>query len=408
MTTGPHEQPFEVELRSSLQAFRTALAEATAAIGAEVTRPQKLGRQLGLDKSLAWHLSKILTEDDAVAAIPHLPGKSGMRITLQSLAEAGVSADALHRLREANEQFDRVVDVHCGDRATLKMMLGHLDAGNGHAAVDETQRKKLFEGASAVWGVQAETQVSAHFVAPSAGDSDRLDFATVSGLLGFRRLRQDAAWAIASVRNYADDGSPRPAEAFEPLDRSVAPGEAPLLREFCSDPPPELRVVPGPPGVTRYELVEGPVGNTAACDCISGWLSRSWVSPWRTEDDRFGEHLVQLSTPVKLVVHDLFVHRDVPFSLPPRTLLYSQLPGGPVYPQCGRDRGQLPLREDVIELGTPPDVIIPELPRHRRITDAVFARLDGTAADFVGYRLKLRFPPIPTVAVFRHELPARP
>jgi hypothetical protein len=188
----------------------------------------------------------------------------------------------------------------------------------------------------------------------------------------------------------------------------VGPGEAPLLAEFCSQPPPALRIAPGPPGVTRYEIVEGPVGNTATCTAISAWVWRAGVSPWRTETDRFGEHFVHLSTPVKLLVHDLFVHRDVPFSLPPQADLYSQLPGGPVFPAGGRDRGRLPLANGVIDLGSgPPDAVAPEVPRYQTMIERVCERLGHPAAEFAGFRLRLPYPPIPALAVLRHELPRR-
>ena len=39
-------------------------------------------------------------------------------------------------------------------------------------------------------------------------DPEILDFATVTGLADLRRLRSDVPWAVASVRQYNDDGTP--------------------------------------------------------------------------------------------------------------------------------------------------------------------------------------------------------
>ena len=55
-----------------------------------------------------------------------------------------------------------------------------------------------------------------------------------------------------------------------------------------------------------------------------------------------------------------------------------------------------------------PDVIAPELPRYGRMVETVFQRLGFTATDFVGYRLKIAYPPIPATALFRHVLPEKP
>ena len=41
------------------------------------------------------------------------------------------------------------------------------------------------------------------------------------------------------------------------------------------------------------------------------------------------------------------------------------------------------------------------MPRYRQLVETVFERLGHSATDFAGYRLRMRFPPIPTLAVFR-------
>ncbi len=231
--------------------------------------------------------------------------------------------------------------------------------------------------------MQVRAQVSSHFVTPASSGNGQLDLTVVSALFDFRRLRQDVPWAVASAQSYGDDGSPLPVPMYEPIDPTVAPGEAPLMREFCSDPPPTLRIAPGERGVTRYEIIEGPVGKTAALTCVTGWMSRGTVTAWRTEHDRYGEHSASLTTPAELIILDLFVHRDAGLRMPPTPHLYSLLPGGPVYPSCGHDRGQLPLREPLIHLGAcPPDLVTPEVRRYRQLVQAVADRLKCTLKDF--------------------------
>ena len=95
--------------------------------------------------------------------------------------------------------------------------------------------------------------------------------------------------------------------------------------------------------------------------------------------------------------------------MPPTAHLYSLLPGGPVYPSCSRDRGQLLLREPLIHLGAwPPDLVTPEVPRYRQLVQFVANRLNCTLKDFEGYRIKMRYPPVPALALLRHELPEKP
>lgn len=397
--------PFEEDLRAAVQGVRGALAEIVAAADVDATKPQQMARDVGLDKSLSWKLSRILNEEDAVATALHLPGKAGLRIVLRSFEKAGASEQSLNALRNAVSDFDRMIEVHCGDRETLELMLGHLRR-DGQAQHDEALRKKSFQGNSAIWGVQARVHIAAQFAAPSASDPDVLDFATVSGLVDFRRLRSEVPWAVASVRQYSDDGTVKPVDQWEPIDQSMGSGEVPLLREFSTHPPPNVRVAPGLPGITRYEIVEGPVGNTGVTTCLTGWIDREVAVRHRTESDRFGEHVVSINTPAELLIFDLFVHRDIGFNMPPQLLLYSQLPGGPLYPKGGRDRGILPLREEIIRLGEgPPDMVTPEIPRYHVIMEQAMRRLRDDPSKYMGFRLKLRYPPIPTMAVYRHTLP---
>ena len=56
--------PFEEHLRTSVQGLRGAFAEVMAAIDIDATKPQQMARQVGLDKSLSWKLSRILGEED--------------------------------------------------------------------------------------------------------------------------------------------------------------------------------------------------------------------------------------------------------------------------------------------------------------------------------------------------------
>src|SRR5262249_42977063 len=154
-------------------------------------------------------------------------------------------------------------------------------------AREESHRKKLFQGASAIWGVKARAQVAAHFIAPADGGT--LDIAMACGLVDLRRLRSEVPWPVASVRQFAGDGAPQPNDVWEPVDPDLGQSDVPLMREFCSQPEPALRTAPGMAGATRYELVEGPVGNTAAVTCMTGWIHRRCVSRYRDEIERYGE-----------------------------------------------------------------------------------------------------------------------
>jgi hypothetical protein len=252
--------------------------------------------------------------------------------------------------------------------------------------------------------VQARVQLCVNAVAPAA-DSAWVDLAWLSGLVDFRRLRRDAVWAIASARKFADDGSPVALGKLRALDGTeLGSQRSPLLTEFCSKPLPDIRTRTESDGLIRYELKEGPVGITAATTCIIGLHGESFLRRTRAENDTIGEHAARLNTPVELLIHDLWVHRALAYALSPQVFLYGQMPGGPSYPASGREEGLLPLHERLQALGNPPDLVTPDWPQYPQLLRSTFDRLGWDLGEFHVFRLKLRYPPIPSLAVIRYPL----
>jgi hypothetical protein len=104
-------------------------------------------------------------------------------------------------------------------------------------------------------------------------------------------------------------------------------------------------------------------------------------------------------------VQDVLVHRELDFAREPHVCVYSQLPGGPQYPTAGPDAAMLPVPADVIDLGAgPPDLTMPEVDRYQEMAQVAAARLGCTLNDFFGFRYRLRYPPIPSLAVLSHTL----
>lgn len=395
---------FEAHAAQVVARVRTAFSETLASLGINAGKPQEASRKLNLDKNLTWKICRLVRDTNPLAAIPLIPGRAGLNILIDAFAKAEAPPDLIAEVRAATAEFDRMVEMHSGNRDTLQMMLGNLtDAGQQER--DEAHRKLSFRGNSAIWGAQARVQLCTNIIAPGS-DPNMADLAWMSGLIDFRRLRRDATWAMAAARKTTDDGSPMPVGEIRAIDPAFDGNDkAPLLGNFCSNPLPDIRINLGPDGVTRYELIEGPVGNTATATCIIGLYGRNFVRRRRAPEDTIGEHYARLYTPAETLIHDLFVHRDLAYALSPQILLYSQLPGTPSYPTAGRERGLLSVSDPIIQLGNPPDVVTTELPAYSRMMRSVFERISWRAEEFHGFRFKLRYPPIPTLAVWRYELP---
>lgn len=394
---------FPVDFERALQGLRGALTELLASIHEDPRAPQELSRRYGINKNLAWKVCKIINSTDVYACAQHVPGLGGIKILLRALEKGGAPAAELATVEAAMSRFERMIRVHVGDRANLELYVASVQPDGVHSAQLEPNRRMAYLGNSATWGVQARLGFSTRIVAPNKEESDRADFCTVGGLLGFRRLRPTASWPVLQIQTLSENLEMKH-DRFVPLDSSMPAGEPPLVREFCSDPLPATRSI-SEGDLTIHELCEGPVGNTAATDVVFGMIDRS-LAPVMGDDERsVGEHYSRIDTPVEILQFDLLIHRDLPFSLPPKLCTYSLLQGKLVFPLSENKRFHLPGTESVQELGgSPPIMASPHVPRYGRLIDMACDQLGHKLDDFRGFRMTLTYPPVPTIFVMHHQL----
>lgn len=397
---------FPDHARAVVRAVRGAFSELLTSIGADPQAPQDFGRQFGLNKNLAWKISKIVQTDDPSVALQQMPGASGIKIFLRTIERAGAAQSLLETARSAVRAYEDLIRVHSGDRATLEIMASELSQA-GRQQRDEFHRKLLFQGASYVWGAHARVILKVGIVGLGSRPG-LLDFASVNALLDFRRFRPDVTWVMATRRSRNDDGSDMATSASEAIDpRYNGADRAPLMADFCSQPLPALRRVVTPVA-TDFELVEGPVGNTGALTCVVGAIQRQ-IPYCRMPENEWGEHVAICDTPAELLIVDLFLHERLTFAIPPEAALYSELGAALPYPARGRERNSLPLNEPLQDLGTGPLLLAtPEVPRYRQMVQSVFDRLGWEPTQFHGFRMKMPYPACPTAFVLRYRLPETP
>lgn len=394
---------FPEHARTTARALRGTFAELLASVGADPRDPQSISQHLGLNKNLAWKLSKIVQADDPYVALEQMPGAAGIKIFLDSVERAGSPAPLLHTAREAINAYEALIRVHSGDRATLEMMWSELSP-SGKQQRDEQHRKMLFQGASYVWGAQARTLLKIGIVGPGKRDG-LLDIATLSGLFDFRRLRPSVPWVMVTRHLNNDDGTRMDSAVFEALDPAhEGVDRAPLVGEFCSTPLPELRAYTER-NRTSFELVDGPIGKTGELTCVCGTIQRN-LTAVQTPGNLWGEHTARIETPTELLILDMFFHESFNFAIPPEAVLYSEVGDSATALGASRDRRRLPLNEPLQDLGTDPlPIATPEVNVHGRIVRSMFDRMGWHPKDFHAFRMRIAYPAYPTALMLRYKLP---
>lgn len=397
--TIPETRRFEEHCRRSVQALQASLLELYRAVGADPGRPQDVSRQFKLNKNLTWKVARIIAAPDGFEAVPLIPGPGGLEILLSAMLRAEAPTDKLERVREAAKEFDRMVEVHAGDRNTLELV---LDSAGGERPM-ELSRKLAFRGNSGIWGIQAGVRVTSYIIAPNRDDSSKLDLAMLAGLTRIRRLRPVARWPVFQVREYNDDGSVTSRHRRESLEQHQGVSGQPwIIRSLCSETLPELHLTQR--GDTKiFELGEGPVGRTGESTCFFGFTDTAEVPRYRDASNSVGELVSSVSIPAETLLFDVFIHREMTEAMFPTTEMIGSISGSVE----GAGLLRLPLPETIRDLGLGAVIDTPLVDRYANGIGAVFERLDRDPREFRCLRLLVDYPPMSSRAIIRYDLPER-
>lgn len=403
-TSQPSQPAFEEHLTSAFQNLRRSLDEAITGLGVAASDPQDVARRLGVNRNLTWKVSKVVCSPDLYNALQHLPGGEGLDILMGAVHKAGGTAESISRVRQAQREFDSVIELHTGDRATLELILDSM-AGVGSMERLEQSRKLAFRGNSGVWGVQARVRATIVALAPNAGNPEMLDSCMCGGVFDFRRLRPNIRWPMFRPRWFHDDGTPWAHHpSAEALDPAYASASGPkLLGKFCSREGAGISLANDARG-QAYVFDDGPVGNVGATTCVFGTISRAVFPRYRTPEDAVGDLTTQILMPVETLIFDVVLHKDLAFQQP-EVIVRGHLDD----PGSGISGMNIPIGERVLELpGRPPVVATPLIPRYEELFDYVFARLGWDRRDFRVLRFSIAYPPMHSTIMLRFQLPPRP
>jgi len=405
---------FEAHCRDAVQNLRGALTALYQAVDADPTLPREVARQFQLDKSLTWKVARVINAKDSFEAIGHIPGASGLQILIRAMADAGADDEAVERVRGAIQAFDAMVEVHTGDRASLELMLDSM--GRSPSQRLERSRKLAFKGNSGIWGVQARVRLTCHILAPNPAMPHLLQSGLIGGMLDFRRLRPEQHWPLFRIHHYHDDGTPweqlgnttssaTTDGTAEPIGETQPGQPHGLIRAFCSGDMSTIMPVRDEQGTT-YLQHGGRVGKTGEVSCVIGQIDRVGVPRYRDEHNTVGELYSTITAPIETLLVDLLVHRSVAETIEPSVSLIGRPTGELDMSPLARTKTALPMSERLSSIGSgPPALASPLMPRYEELVALAFEQGGWDLREFVGLRLVMKHPPMPSSVVVRFDLP---
>jgi len=398
---------FEEDCHEVSDELRGALICLFDSVSADPMVPQDVSRRFKINRNLAWKIARILKANGSLEAFRHIPGADGMEIMLKKMDAAGADPESIKNIRDAMLAFDKMVEVHVGDRATLELVLDSMAPRSSDQL--ETSRKLAFRGNSGIWGIQAKTRLTTVMMAPNPDEPSLIDSVQLMGYFGFRRFRSAVCCPLLMPHSWSVvDGTPTKVElAREALDPDATDTDGlHLMEEFCSGDLPQIASVNS--GMAqRYRLARGPIGNLGAFDLVAGDVMRRHVPRYADASNHTGEQSTSIVAPIENLVFDMIVHRDLAFALDPTVLTY----GKEWEPGCAPEELEdiaLPMNDEVSRLsGSPPVVTTPLVPRYSEMIDRVWERMAWNPKDFRGIRLHMKYPPLDSTVMLRFPLPMR-
>ena len=315
MALRPHPPDLDCQFRDQaaavLQRLRGALAAVVAAIppAGSLANAAGLQRALKIDRKLSWKVFKVIRAGEPLSAGPHVPGPANLADFLRAAAKHGVPSDLIAAAASAGEDFQRVVEAHAGDRTTFDSMIDGLTEPESDQ-INLQHKRSAFRANRHIWGVQAQTHLYSVIVQPSHDDPERVSIAVIQGYRDLQRLRPGGSLVIGRVSLTDDQG-----KVFEVNRRPLDPGVSTssgiaLIRDFCSQPVPELRTVKTPTGIVYCELKSNGLGKRSAVTLVHGYSMCPTLPRRRAPGNEMFGTTVRVQFPCEVLVSDLLVRRD--------------------------------------------------------------------------------------------------
>ncbi len=382
---------FQRDLAAALDALQRNLAGALRELGIAEPRGVDIQRALGIDKTLAWKLSRFCTTAEPLAGVSHLPGEAALSLAIDSLAnQRGASETVIDQLREAAASVRDVIARHSSDRRAAQVLLDSLPGASRDTA-SLRHRRDAFHAQAFLLGVRARVQAQCTIFWPS-DDPGRLDAATIGCLLGLVRNREALPWIVGRSGRPATVTDPqRPVR--RPIDDQAASAHRglPLLGDFSSPGISLTRVPTTDPYVEELELAPGPVGDLAAVDCVVGErLDR--VMPLRT--DRALSISTRARTPSERHVLDVYIHESCAPEAAPQVSVFHEV-NGPVWRyEDAPPHARLAFDPHLTTATQPTAQDAEHTLAH--VSEHAFERLGLTPKQFVRWRAEVRYPAVPS------------
>lgn len=385
-----------------MERVRLTLTDLFSHFPSGIRKSRDAQKYLGVDSNLSWLLLKVLACPDALGASRFMPSGVSMQRVFDAARKKGLDRAKVDEAEQAFKTFERFVEDHAGDRASLESMVAGRTFGDQNDAIyqaDLQSRKAIFKGHMYYWGMEVATRSVTAVIAPSQSDKNKADYGHIRTFHGLRRLRAEANMLVDRIQMLSGDKQPvkTPLMPIDP--ETMERIGAPLVETFCSKPLPEFSTISNEHGETRTELLGAEVGQKSRVDLAFGSLCRDTdFTPGFNENQLMIGTRTRVWIPTKLLVLHILVHAG---SFPNDRMQPLLKVNGHALQTRPNDmyeeHGQLPFTEQLQYVGRGEvGVHTIDVPKHVQIARYITDKAGWNLADFDVYRARIEYPMMDT------------
>jgi hypothetical protein len=314
--TLPHAK-LDERLAQMGQSLRAAIRGLVEPLTGPKPKPTDIGEVLGLDRTQAWRIARLVDGSDPYLALHETPAPKGLSLIIDAAERAGADAASAEEARAAVSALAALIHEFPDGRDGLEAALSRRVPKAADAGA-KAARKRVSQGMAQLLGLRAAARYVASIIYPDPDSPATAELAAVAGYKDLRRLREGPAPVVFSGRTYM-----RAPRAGEPrvltLDGSDDPDPAARLLGSASDVDASMFTHEQSGQEIRLRLApDAPPVNKPITLFFGQRLSRVLS----TEPDGERQHELIHHVPVlpsDVNVFDTLIHRDLfPHARPPR------------------------------------------------------------------------------------------
>lgn len=351
--------------------------------------PQRLAKDLGIDKVLASRMLKAIRSPDAMSVVHRVPGPEPMRRVIKASSKLGVNAADIKRAGEAIDRFETLIRSEIGDRSALEALLSAW-VPEARREFELRRKQSAFRAMSQLRGAQARVYAEAAIFWPSS-DGEHLDIVWIKSLIGLQRLRPGVRVKFTSRRSVEDPSARR---TYTLQGEPVEGISGAALNSYCSDPTPTLEAIRAGE-MMHYMLKDEGFGTSTSIDLVTCEVNRGEIPRYiPSSRNRKAWASSDINIPSRRMQFDVLVHKDLYTNGFPELRVYDTSISGMVdINDPTRDIDQLDLLESIENLGMGLGRFgSSHVPRYRSMLGEVCDTLGFDPEQLRGYRVSSDYP----------------